>query len=64
MSLKTLLPAPSLPVENRTKSKREEVKTLATTGPPPYGAREGWVSSVNADFCSSFTDHNIKFTLQ
>ena len=50
MSLKTLLPAPSLPVENRQKPSRPEIRTVAAAGPPPYGAREGWAPRVPADF--------------
>ena len=50
MSLKTLLPAPSLPVENKIKSQRNEITTVATVGPPPYGARDGWVPRNPSDF--------------
>ena len=50
MSLKTLLPAPSLPVENRQKPTRNAVTTIAAAGPPPYGARQGWAPRVPSDF--------------
>ncbi|KAL5249794.1 hypothetical protein ACHWQZ_G018571 [Mnemiopsis leidyi] len=50
MSIKAWLPAPSLPVENRVKPAHPEVKTVATAGPPPYGAREGWAPRIPSDF--------------
>ena len=50
MSVKAWLPAPSLPVENRVKPAHPEVKTVATAGPPPYGAREGWAPRIPSDF--------------
>lgn len=50
MSVKAWLPAPSLPVENRQKPSRPEIQTIATAGPPPYGAREGWAPRNPGDF--------------
>ena len=51
MSLRTLLPAPSLPVENRQKQvARSAVTAIAVAGPPPYGAREGWAPRTPGDF--------------
>ena len=57
MSLKTLLPQPSLVVENRPQQGRAEVTAVQLVGPPPYRGREGWVSSYSS---SHFYSVNIQ----
>jgi len=50
MSQATLLPKPSLVVENRPQQGRAEVTAVQLVGPPPYRGREGWVPRNPSDY--------------